>query len=347
MPNPRRVTLDDIAQTAGVSKATVSKILNHRGGTSDATRQRVTAVMRELGYVAITRERTPADARTVTVVFDNLVALYSLGVLGGLVDAAQSLGVDLVTNVTESHSGTNVVLDRAWIRRLAAKGHSGLIVVTTSVDSALVGACAQYGIPLVAVDAPNLVDPSVVSIGSNHWSGGMAATRHLLGLGHRRIGFLGGDAAVPGLRERLAGYREALDAAGVDFDPRLVSETGMGTAAAALPALLALGNPPTALFVTNDGDAMGVVRALDLTGHRVPHDVSVVGYDDTYSFLPSRPHLTTVHTPMREIGKLALETVIGMAEGKPPISSRLQLATHLVVRESSIARPGPADRNTG
>jgi LacI family transcriptional regulator len=337
---PRRVTLTDIAGAAGVSKATVSKVLNHRGGTSAETRQRVEAVMRELGYIAITRERAPADNRTVTVVFDNLVALYSLGVLGGLVDGAQARDVDLVTNVTASHRGTDIVLDRAWVRRLAAKGHSGLIVVTTSVDAALVAACAQYGVPLVAVDAPNLVDASVVSIGSNHWSGGLDATRHLLELGHRRIGFLGGDAAVPGLRERLAGYRESLAAAGVDFDPELVSETGMGTAAAAVPAMLDLAHPPTAFFVTNDGDAMTVVRAVHRAGRRVPEDVSVVGYDDTYSFAPSLTHLTTVHTPMHEIGTLAIETVIGMSEGRRPISSRLQLATHLVVRESSVA-PGP------
>jgi len=334
---PRRVTLNDIAGAAGVSKATVSKVLNHRGGTSDDTRQRVEAVMRELGYIAITRERAPADNRTVTVVFDDLVALYSLGVLGGLVDGAQALDVDLVTNVTASRRGTDVVLDRAWVRRLAAKGHSGLIVVTTSVDAALVAACAQYDVPLVAVDAPNLVDASVVSIGSNHWAGGMDATRHLLELGHRRIGFLGGDAAVPGLRERLAGYRESLAAAGVDFDPELVSETGMATAAAAVPAMLDLADPPTAFFVTNDGDAMSVVRAVHLAGRRVPDDVSVVGYDDTYSFVPSVTHLTTVHTPMHEIGTLAIETVIGMSEGRRPISSRLQLATNLVVRESSIA----------
>jgi LacI family transcriptional regulator len=336
---PRRVTLSDIAAAAGVSKATVSKVLNHRGGTSDETRQRVESVMRELGYIAITRERAPADNRTVTVVFDDLVALYSLGVLAGLVDGAQTLDVDLVTTVTASHRGTDVVLDRAWVRRLAAKGHSGLIVVTTSVDADLVAACAQYGMPLVAVDAPNLVDASVVSIGSNHWSGGMAATRHLLDLGHRRIGFLGGDAALPGLRERLAGYREALAAVGIELAPELVSETGMGTAAAAVPAMLGLDNPPTAFFVTNDGDAMAVVRAVHGTGRRVPADVSVVGYDDTYSFVPSVTHLTTVHTPMHEIGTLAIETVIGMAVGKRPISSRLQLATELVVRESSVPPP--------
>jgi LacI family transcriptional regulator len=337
MESSRRVTLTDIATTAGVSKATVSKILNRRGGTSDDTRLRVEAVMRELGYVAITRERSPAENRTVTVVFDNLVALYSLGVLGGLVDGAQALDVDLVTNVTDSHGGTDIVLDRAWVRRLAAKGHSGLIVVTTSIDSALVSACTQYGMPLVAVDAPRQLDASIVSIGSNHWGGGMDATRHLLELGHRRIGFLGGDAEVPGLRERLAGYREALAAADVEYDPALVSEAGMGSAAATVPTMLDTEHPPTAFFVTNDGDALAVVRAVHLSGRRVPEDISVVGYDDTYSFIPSLIELTTVHTPMHEIGKLALETVIGLAEGKRPISSRLQLATNLVVRESSIA----------
>ena len=339
MSSTRRVTLGDIAAAAGVSKATASKVLNHRGGTSDDTRLRVERVMRELGYLAITRERAPADSRTVTAVFDNLVSLYSLGVLGGLVDGAQGLNVDLVTNVTESRRGTDIVLDHAWVRRLARKGHSGLIVVTTSVDPALVAACSRHGLPLVAIDAPNPVDAAVVSIASNHWGGGMDATRHLLDLGHRRIGFLGGDAAVPGLRERLAGYREALSVAGVDYDPALVSETGMGTAAAAVPAMLGRSDPPSAFFVTNDGDALDVVGAIHSLGRRVPDDVSVIGYDDTYSAFPLVPRLSTVHTPMHEIGKLAIETVTGMADGKRPISSRLQLATHVVVRESSVAPP--------
>lgn len=335
--------MNDIAAAAGVSKATVSKILNRRGGTSPETQQRVEAVMRELGYVAITRERSPAEARTVTVAFDNLVALYSLGVLGGLVDGAQLHNADLVTNVTDSHRGTDVVLDRAWVRRLAAKGHTGLIVVTSSIEAELVNACAEYGIPLVAVDAPNQVDATVVSIGSNHWGGGMAATQHLAELGHRRIGFLGGDTSVPGLRERLAGYREALSGAGLEFDPELVSEAGMGTAAMAAIPMLDSDDPPTAFFVTNDGDALAAVRAIYRSGRRIPEDVSIVGYDDTYSDVPSLTDLTTVHTPMHEIGKLALETVLGMAEGRSPISPRLQLATSLVVRESTIAPPRSAN----
>ncbi|HXH33978.1 MAG TPA: substrate-binding domain-containing protein [Plantibacter sp.] len=346
-------TITSVAERAGVSKATVSKVVNGRPGMSAATRVRVERVIRELGYVP-TRRSPPVRPRSLTAVFDTLVSVYSLRVLDGMVAAAQIAGIDLATRVLSpgaspgGRSGAAVdldavaggtVLDRAFVEEVAERGHVGMIVVTTVIDADVVDASLDAGITIVAVDSPNPLDRSVASIGSNHSTGGRQAAEHLIGLGHRRIGFVGGDPANPGLRARFGGYRDALLAAGIPDDPALVSEEGMGTAGAAVQRFLTLPDRPTAVFATNDADAFAVVRAVVDAGLRVPEDVSVVGYDDTYSAMQTVPRLTTVHTSMHDIGRAAVETLLRIHAGERPFSHHLELATTLVEREST-APPG-------
>ncbi|MCM6763117.1 substrate-binding domain-containing protein [Rathayibacter sp. ZW T2_19] len=334
-----RVTLDVVAARAGVSKATASKVLNGRPGASPATRERVERALRELGYTPSTRARRVGGS--ITVVFDTLLSLYSLRVLEGVVGGAQSERVDVATRVLAPGGSAEegMRFDRDFVRSVAAQGHLGLLAVTTAIDPGLVAECADAGLALVAVDAPNPLDPSVASIGSNHWVGGQQSTEHLVALGHRRIAFVGGDAANPGLRARYGGYREALAAAGLAEDPALVSEHGMASAERIVPGLLALPDPPTAIVATNDLAAFQAVRAVLAAGLRVPEDVSVMGYDDTYADLPTAPLLSTVHTPLHDIGRLAVETLIRMHDGIAPVSHRLELATTLVVRESTAPPP--------
>lgn len=330
-----RVTLDVVAAHAGVSKATASKVLNGRPGASAATRARVEQSLRELGYSPSTRP--PRVGGGVTVVFDTLLSVYSLRVLEGVVGGAQSERVDVTTGVLAPSGSADETLrfDAAFVRSVAAKGHLGILAVTTAIDAEIVAAAAEAGLPLVAVDAPNPLDPSVVSVGSNHWVGGQQSTEHLVSLGHRRIAFVGGDAGNPGLRARYGGYREALAAAGLPEDPALVSEQGMGSAAHVVPALLALDDPPTAVVATNDIDGLQTIRAAIAAGLRVPEDLSVMGYDDTFAALPTAVLLSTVHTPMHDLGRLGLETLVRMHDGIPPLSHRIELATGLVVREST------------
>ncbi|MDF2052225.1 substrate-binding domain-containing protein [Arthrobacter sp. Cr_A7] len=259
----------------------------------------------------------------------------------GMVAAAQHEKVDLVVRVlTPGKAATDhAQLDRTFVNEVAEKGNAGIIAVTTAIEPDVVEACRDAGLHLVAVDPPNPLDPSVASIGSNHWTGGMQATEYLIKLGHRRIAFVGGDPVNPGLRARFGGYREALLAAGIPDEPRLVSQAGMMTAEAEIARLLAAPEPPTAVFATNDADALAAIRGLRTAGLRVPEDVSVVGYDDTYSALPASPALTTVHTPMHSIGRTAMQTLLQLHAGSQPISHHVELATTLVVRESTAAPP--------
>ncbi|NQX13089.1 substrate-binding domain-containing protein [Microbacteriaceae bacterium VKM Ac-2855] len=333
-------TLDAVAARAGVSKATASKVLNGRPGTADATRIRVEEAIRSLGYVPSTRSaptRTATRTPSVSVVFDTLVSVYSLRVLEGMVAAAQRGGVDLVIRVLTPgvDPDDHLRLDEALVADAASSGHLGIVAVTTAIAPEVVAACAAAGLALVAVDPPDPLEATVASIGSNHWAGGFQATEHLIGLGHRRIAFVGGDPRNAGLRARFGGYREALLGAGIPDDPALVSQEGMMSAEAAIADLLALTDPPTAVFATNDGDAFAAIRGLQLAGMRVPIDVSVIGYDDTYSSIPTAPQLTTVHTPMHAIGRAAIDTIRSLHAGSRAMSHHLELATTVVVREST------------
>ncbi|WP_029150340.1 substrate-binding domain-containing protein [Microbacterium indicum] len=337
MPRTAGPTLASIAAAVGVTKSTVSKALNDRPGVSDEVRRRVRAAVAEAGYEPAPRARV--GGRTVAVIFDTLANLYSLRLLDALVAEAQGRDVEIVPDVLlPLLDGPGGIPTEERIRALHARGHSGLLVVTTRMPASLVRLCAELDLPLVAIDPPNALDSSVASVGSNSWMGGMHATQHLIELGHRRIGFVGGSPQHTGLRERRAGYRTALEQAGIEEDPALVSELGMLTAGQPAADMLELPDPPTAFFAGTDASALDVLRHLRAAGVDVPGDVSVVGYDDAYAVLPLPVAITTVHTPIAEIGRVALGTVLGLRDGIPPISHHLELATELVVRETTAPR---------
>lgn len=332
-----RATLDTIAEELGVTKGSVSKALNNRPGVSDALRARVWRAVTESGYASPTGS-APRRRPSVAVVFDTLANLYSLGMLDGMVDEAQRQGIDVVPEVLSPLSpGPADAPTEQRILDLHSRGHDGLIVVTTQIPPALIELCHDLDLPLVSVDSPNSLDTDVVSVGSNNWMGGVQATRHLIELGHRRIAFVGGSAGHVGLRGRRAGYRAALEAAGIVEDPRLVSELGMRSAGEPAREMLDLEDPPTAIFAANDPSALDVIRCLTRDGIRIPEEVSVIGYDDTYAKLPAPKLLTTVHTPVPEIGGLAIRTVLGLRDGVMPVSHHVDLATSLVVRETTAA----------
>ncbi|MCC3765908.1 LacI family DNA-binding transcriptional regulator [Glycomyces sp. TRM65418] len=334
----RRATLAAVAERAGVSKATASKVLNGRPGVSEETRRQVRQVIDELGYMPSTGPREPRAAGAIQVVFDNILDMYALYVLDGVIAGAAAQGVDVVTGALGAEhpaSARSLGVDR--IKEIAARGHLGLIVVTSELTGEEIEACEHLGLSLVVIDPVNPLDDRVTSVGATNWAGGVQATRHLIDLGHRRIGFIGGPAGSVFGRERLHGYREALETAGLHPDRELTAagrfdaESG-GRAAA---ALLDLADPPTAIFAANDTMAIGVMREARSRGLRVPEDLSLVGFDDTYNAAWTEPPLTTVRQPLRRMGRVAARTLLELADGREPDSHHVQLATDLVVREST------------
>ncbi|WP_223172090.1 substrate-binding domain-containing protein [Microbacterium sp. NIBRBAC000506063] len=196
--------------------------------------------------------------------------------------------------------------------------------------------------PFVIVDPAGDPQPDVPSVGSANWSGGLVATRHLIELGHRWIAAISGPDDMMCSLARIDGYRSAMSAAGLPVDPGWIRygdfhPTG-GEAHAR--ALLALPEPPTAIFAGSDLQALGVIAAATARGLRVPEDLSVVGYDDIALARWMSPQLTTVHQPLRRMGEEATRLVLRMAEGKTPDTLRMDLATHLVVRGSTAPPAG-------
>ncbi|WP_460497777.1 LacI family DNA-binding transcriptional regulator [Glycomyces tarimensis] len=335
--NPR-ATLAAVAERAGVSKATASKVLNGRPGVSEETRRQVQQAIAELGYMPSTGPREPVARNSIHVVFDMIINMYSLYVLDGVLSAGTELGVDVVTSAL----GTGGVVPEASlgvdkIKEIASRGHSGLIVVTTQLTGEEIALCESLGLPLVVIDPLNPLDDRVTSVGATNWAGGVQATRHLLKLGHRRIAFAGGpEHSVPG-RERLHGYREALETAGLTPDPLLTSHGAFApeTGSKAAEFLLDMAEPPTAIFAGSDVIALGALRVAQHRGMAIPGDLSIVGFDDVYGVMWTEPALTTVRQPLRQMGRVAARTVLGLADGKRPDSHHVQLATSLVVREST------------
>jgi LacI family transcriptional regulator len=346
----KRPTLTAVAQAAGVSTATASKVLNDRPDVAPETRRRVTDAINDLGYESTTAPRAIHVDPVVTVVFDSLVNSYSIQVLRGVLTAAREMDVDIVVEVLNERAGGATSGDRplsvSWVRAVAQKGWRGVLAVTTEITPELSRAFREAGVDLVAIDPPNALDDSLVSVGSTNFIGGTQATNHLIGLGHRRIGVAAGPSRSPVARERVHGYRSALEAADLQYDDRLIlyGEFEYPAGVEMAVALLSRDDPPTAILAGCDASAFGVLEGARRLGVRVPNDLSVVGYDDTPAAVTSAPPLTTVRQPMNAMGRVALRNLLQQNTGEEPASHHIQLATTLIVRESTAAPPAQGKR---
>ncbi|VEH41806.1 LacI family DNA-binding transcriptional regulator [Kocuria rosea] len=339
----KRTTLSQVAAQAGVSKGTVSKVLNGRPDVGEDTRERVRAAVADLGYTG-SAARRPRTA--IVLVFDTLESNYSLQVMAGAVDACGRAEADLMLSTLPSlEQGDVPPFSEDWFARCGRTGETAVIAVTTPLTAEQVAAAAHAQVPLVAIDPVNSLPSTVPSIGSTNWAGGHEATTHLLGLGHRRIGHLSGAGGSVPARERLAGYRSALEDAGVPHDPGLVTGGGFSYEAgfAGAQELLELEDPPTALFAASDEAALGAFEAARQAGLRVPEDLSVVGFDDTLLARWASPKLTTVRQPLHAMGEMAVERAITLLAGGSRRVHPLQLQTSLVERSSTAPPRGAAD----
>ncbi|MGW0082339.1 LacI family DNA-binding transcriptional regulator [Streptomyces sp. NPDC003393] len=338
-PNARRTTLADIAQAAGVSVATVSKVVNGRGDVAPRTRARVQELLHQHDYLAPVFRHTEAlEIPTIEVQFQGGLKSYVAKALEGIIDSAAEAGASVV--ISQASRAPH------WARELVSAGRRAVIAVTSVYTAAHLEELARAGLPLVVLDPLHLPDSRVNSVGATNFSGGLAATRHLLSLGHRRIAYLGGPAMAVGNQARMHGFRAAMEAEGATVPDAYVRpgeftyETGLRGAA----ALLDLVEPPTAIFTGNDEIALGVIETARSRGLRVPEDLSLVGFDDTDLAQMASPPLTTVRQPLREMGAAALRTALRLAAGDKVVSHHIELATELVVRASTAppAEEAPA-----
>ncbi len=336
-PTPRP-TLAMVARSAGVSVPTASKVLNGRGDVSRSTRTRVEEALRELDYTPPSARRPTTATQVVDLVFDDLVSPYSMEVMRGVVDAGERESVDVVVGRYPAPDGPGPLSSEdAWARRLVASGRQGLIVVTSELTPAQIAGFARARLPLVVIDPVNLPSVDVASVGATNWTGGLTATEHLLTLGHRRIAFAGGQVKSSCSQARAHGFRAAMDNAGAPVDPQVVrhGRFSYDTGVRLGHELLELPDPPTAIFAASDAIALGVMEAARTRGVSVPTDLSVIGFDDTDMAAWSTPRLTTIRQPLQDMGRVALRTVLRLASGQTLDSHHVELATNLVVRDST------------
>jgi LacI family transcriptional regulator len=332
-PAAPRVTIADIAQEAGVSVATVSKVLNGHSQVSAGTREKVEALLESSNYLR-RRSRPTHTVGLIDLVINELDSPWSVEVVRGVEEVAAQHRTGLV--VTAVHGRTADIL--RWLDNLTQRGSDGVILAVTALGDAQRRQIQDLNAPLVVVDPIGSPDPSIPSVGATNWHGGLAATQHLLELGHRRIGLLAGPEDVLSARARLDGYRAALEGAGIPVDPRLIQPGDFhhSTGLTGMRDLLALAEPPTAVFACSDLQALGAYEALRHAGLQVGRDVSLVGFDDLPTSSWASPPLTTVRQPLSEMAAMAARIVLqGVDAVLPAGMRRLELATELVEREST------------
>ena len=326
-----RATIRDVAAQAGVSVATVSKVINGRYGVSAATHARVQAVIEDLGYEASLVARSLRNHRT--NVIGILVAdlePFSTELLKGAADVIRDTGFELVVYSASGRTADHVGWERRYLSRLSGTLIDGAVLVTPTVVD------VHYGAPIVAVD-PHTGRTELPTIDSDNLRGARLATEHLLGLGHRRIAMLTGRPDLQSAQLREEGYGLALAAAGVPVDEELIRVGAYEpeVSAEAARRLLTGDARPTAVFAANDRSAIATIEVARQVGLCVPNDLSVVGFDNIPESALSSPPLTTVDQPIREMGRHAINLLVRLIRGEPVESTHITLATSLVVRHST------------
>jgi len=324
-------TLADIARAAGVSAPTVSKVLNGRADVAPATRERVEELLRRYGY----RRRGVQAAPLLDLVFHELESAWAMEVIRGAEQVAHDEGLSLVL----SQSAGRHTPGQSWLDGVLARRPTGVLLVLSKLDPAQREQLATRDIPFAVIDPAGDLEADVPAVGATNWQGGLAATRHLIELGHRRIGVVAGPESMLCSRARVDGYRAGLETAGLPFDPALVRagdfhhEAGYGCGL----ELLRLPDRPTAVFAGNDLQALGLYEAARELGLRIPDDLSVIGFDDLPAARWVGPPLTTVRQPLGEMAAAAARIVLDLARGRRPAATRIELATELIVRASTAA----------
>ena len=330
-----RMTIRDIAELAGVSISTVSRAVNGRSDVSEETRTMVRRIAREHGYTASRDARGLSTGRTglIGVTLPVIHPTYFSAILASVAEALDEYDMRMVLCPTQHQHDRELSL----IERLMHGTTDGAILVLPEESGSELRTLARRGYRYVVVDPAEQPEEDIPAVSAAHSAGADQAVRHLLGLGHRRIGAITGPRGRMATEERLRGYNAAMAGAGVLPDPGLVAESDWtvegGFAAGA--RLLAPADPPTAIFAFNDQMAIGAMRAARSRGRRIPEELSIVGFDDITEAQFVTPGLTTVRQPLAEMGRMAVSLLVRLLDDLADTALHVELATRLVVRDST------------
>ncbi len=334
-----RSTIHDIAEEAGVSVATVSRVLNARDHVAPETRERVTRIVRERGYVVNRGARSLQYGRTglvgllVPLVHPN----YFSTIVAGVTEALNEHDLRAVLSPTEHKHDREVTL----LDRLMHGMADGALVVLPEESSEELERLLDSDHHFVVIDPRLPLAARIPAVSAANTSGADQVTRHLLELGHRRIAAITGPREWLATEERRRGYHAALASAGILPDSSLEIEADFeiaGGARAAMSLFLDRTEPPTAIFAFNDNLAIGAMQAARTHGLRVPQDLSVVGFDDSEHASLITPALTTVRQPLAEMGRTAVNLLRRLMDGQRVETLHVELGTRLIIRDSTAPR---------
>lgn len=327
-------TIREVAESAGVSYATVSHVLNNTRVVSQETRERVLAAMAALNYRpnALARSLRQGKTNTLGLVLPDSANPFFAEISRTIEDEAFNKGYSVFLCNTELDTQRELF----YVDVLSKKQVDGIIFVAAGDQADSLDFLIQRGMPVVMIDR-NVPNVEVDAVLPDHQLGGFLATRHLLELGHTRIACIAGPSSITPSAERITGYRNALEQAGIPYDESLVvrgdyhAQSGMDIT----HSLLKMDSRPTAIFALNDLMALGALRAAAEAGCLVPKDIAVVGYDDLELSQFTNPPLTTIAQPKKEIGTQAVQLLVDRISQKSRPPSRLVLPPALIVRRST------------
>jgi len=331
-------SIKDIARLVGVSHSTVSRALHNSPLVTRATAEEIQKIAREVGYraSAVARGLVTRKTRTIGVVVTTVTDPWVGEVLSAIELAANDHGY----SVFLADSNADPAREKSVVQSFAERRVDGIVVTSSRVGALHTPMLSQMMVPIVLINNQHPGE-FVHSVMIENLAASREATAHLLGLGHRRIAYVGDQYGHQSDAERFGGYSEALRQAGVALHADLIVH-GDGKADGGTPAmdqLLALPSPPTAVFCYNDMTALGVLRAIHRRGLRVPADISLVGFDDLFFASYTQPPLTTVRQPRRKMGYLAFESLLKLMSGEEP-ADPIRVPAELIVRESTAQFAG-------
>jgi len=335
----KRATINDVARVAGVSKKTVSRVINQSPSVREETRLHVTGVIEELGFVPDPQARGLAFRRSflVGLIYDNPSPTYVVNMQQGVLDALKGSGFELVVHPCTRGSDTLLKDIRLFVERQRLFGV--ILPPSVSEDEAVIALLRDLDCPYVRIASVSLDEPARMLV-TNDASGAAEAARHLAQLGHRRIAMVAGPGAFRSSGVRGDGFRQALAEAGTPFD-EIYFEQGAYTFESGVEAgrrLITRDPRPTAVFALNDDMAIGVMQAAREAGLEIPRDLSIVGFDDLPMASRVWPNLTSVRLPVRDMGRMAAEKLLAPTRGQDAAQLKQpEVRPALVPRDSAVA----------
>jgi len=342
----RRVTLKEVAKAAGVSVGMASRVLGNYGSFSEATRLRVEQAAKSLDYRPnhLARSLRMGRTKAIGVVVSNILSYHWTTFIRSIEAAASARGYQVILGTTADDPETEL----AYLRTLQERNVDGIIMSPSPENEPYVMKLLDSGLPMVLLENYN-AELKAPRINIDDRAAAAGAVRHLVDLGHERIGIVAGNQALLSGRDRLEGYRDALTAAGLPVDERLI---GIGNyrfdpAYRATEELLSLREPPTALLVCNELMTGAALQCLKDRGVSLPDELSLVAFDDPAWTSFFRPGITTVRTPRTEIAQLAFNTLLTSLKdpgAQEAAAIERLIPTEFVVRESAVPPRSRASR---